>query len=52
MSFDITLQENIGNEIGLGIKTFNVVTLNITNGLLKKGDYYIPVEHILFIKEI
>ena len=52
MVFQITLKDNIGNEINKGIKTFNVTTLNITDGLLKKGSYYIPVNHILFIEEV
>jgi hypothetical protein len=54
--FKITLKHDIGNEIsnitGQGIKTFNVATLDINNGLLKKGNYYIPIQHILFIEEV
>lgn len=50
--FKITLLDNIGNEIGKNVKTFNVSTLEINNGLLKKGNYYIPIEHILFIEEV
>lgn len=56
MTFEIHLKKQIGNEIGFilgeGFKIVYVSTLNITDGLLKKGDYYIPIEHILFIKEI
>lgn len=52
MVFIVTLKEHIGNEINKGIKTFNVSTLEINNGLLKKGSYYIPVNHILFIEEV
>jgi len=50
--FKVTIKENIGNEIDRDVKTFNVSTLEINNGLLKKGNYYIPIEHILFIEEV
>jgi len=33
-------------------KQFNTATLNITDGLLSKGNYKIPIEHILFIHEV
>lgn len=56
MSFEIYLKKEIGNEIGYilgeGFKTVTVSTLDISDGLLKKGSYYVPVEHILFIKEV
>lgn len=56
MSFTIYLKKTEGNEIsgilGMGIKQFSVTTLNITDGLLKKGNYYLPVCHILFIEEV
>jgi len=56
MAFVVYLKETEGNEISnileTHIKKFNVATLEISNGLLKKGSYYIPVEHILFIKEV
>jgi len=55
MSFIIYLKEDIGNQISAildePIKEITVTTLNISDGLLKKGNYYIPLEHILFIKE-
>lgn len=50
--FQVTLKDEIGNEIDKGIKTFNVTTLEIDKGLLKKGDYYIPITHILYIEEV
>ena len=56
MSFDVYLKKTEGNQIseilGTGIKKFNVNTLSIQNGLLTKGSYQIPIEHILFIKEV
>jgi len=56
MAFKVYLRKDVGNQISLilaeGIKEFTVNTLEISDGLLKKGSYYIPVEHILFIKEI
>ena len=55
MAFEITLKDDIGNEISLYRdlpKQITVPTLDINNGLLKKGSYYIPIDHILFIEEI
>lgn len=56
MSFKIYIRDSIGNEIQMiapGLpKIFNVAMLNITDGMLVKGNYRIPVEHILFIQEI
>lgn len=55
MTFDIYLKKDIGNEISYRVavgKKFNVATVSIQDGLLKKGSYYIPVDHILFIKEV
>ena len=56
MPYVVYLKENEGQQINnileLNLKSFNVSTLDISNNLLKKGNYYIPVEHILFIKEI
>jgi len=56
MAFEIYLKKEIGNQIGAilgeGFKVVTVASLTINDGLLKKGDYYIPVEHILFIKEV
>jgi len=56
MVFEIYLKDDIGNQIATilneEIKVTTAPTLDITDGLLKKGKYYIPVEHILFIKEI
>jgi len=56
MSFIIYLKDDIGNEISAildePIKEITVSTLSINDGLLKKGNYYIPLEHILFIKEV
>lgn len=56
MSYIVYIKDNIGNMIG-GIdqnlpKQFTTGTLQITDGLLKKSNYLIPVEHILFIEEI
>lgn len=56
MSFVIYLKKEIQNEISTYIsevsKIITVSNLNISDGLLKKGNYYIPIEHILFIKEV
>lgn len=56
MTYTVYLKKQEGNEIstilGQGVKKFDVATLTISSGLLKKGDYYIPIEHILFIKEV
>jgi len=56
MPFKIYIRDDIGNQI-CNInqdlpKIFNVTTLNITDGMLVKGDYRIPIEHILFIQEV
>ena len=56
MSFKIYIRDYAGNEIadidpGLP-KIFNTAQLNITDGMLVKGNYRIPIEHILFIQEI
>jgi hypothetical protein len=56
MPFEIILKEDIGNQIAdllkEKIKTTMVNQLTINNGLLKKGNYYIPLCNILLIKEV
>lgn len=55
MTFEIYLKKELGNDIAQYVdvgKMFAVTTLNITDGLLKKGAYQIPIEHVLFIKEV
>jgi len=56
MVFEIYLKDEIGNQIAQHLdelpKVVTVASLTINDGLLKKGNYYIPVEHILFIEEI
>ncbi len=56
MSFKIYIRDEIGNEIhkvdAALPKVFNSANLNITDGMLVKGNYRIPVEHILFIQEV
>ena len=56
MSFNIYLSKPyyalIYEITGKSVKKFNVPTLDINNGLLRKNNYYIPVEHILFIEEV
>jgi hypothetical protein len=56
MPYEIQLKIDIASELelmfGLEVSSFTVQDLTINNGLLKKGNYYIPVEHILFIKEV
>jgi len=56
MAYKVYLKDNIGNELAGYIedlpKAFITSTLQITDGLLKKGIYQIPVEHILFIEEV
>lgn len=55
MSFEIYLRDDIGNQISGFVdvgKKFTVTTLDLNEGLLKKGSYRIPIEHILFIKEV
>jgi len=56
MPFEIYLKTEIAFQINhyenIDGHTVTVNTLDITDGLFKKGDYYIPIDHILFIKEI
>lgn len=56
MAFEIYLKKEIGNQIGELFtelpKKITVTTLTISDGLLKKGNYQIPIEHILVIKEV
>ena len=56
MTFIITIKKEIQNEVSTYLedvtKQITVTTLNISDGLLKKGSYYIPVSHILFIEEV
>jgi len=56
MPFEIHLKDEIANDIAailnVGFKPITVSTLNISDGLLTKGNYKIPVEHILFIEEV
>jgi len=56
MSFKIYIRDDIGNHITAIDedlpKIFNVISLNITDGMLIKGKYRIPLEHILFIQEV
>jgi hypothetical protein len=56
MSFIIYVKKEIGNNISrylnIPIKQFTTETLDISNGLLTKGAYKIPIEHILFIEEV
>jgi len=56
MAFEIYIKKDVGNQIsnilGIGLKKFEVATLDINFGLLKKGNYQIPIEHILFVKEV
>jgi len=55
MAFTVYLKKDLGQQInnilGTNVKVTTVATLNISDGLLKKGNYYIPVENILFIEE-
>ena len=56
MSYKIYLKDDIANEInnkiGSNVKEFTVTDLVITNGLIHKGSYSIPIQSILFIEEI
>lgn len=57
MPFEIYIKKEIANEISQIVEEVNrdkivVATLDITYGLLTKGNYKIPLNHILFIKEI
>lgn len=56
MAYVVYIKDNVGNMIGEIDadlpKHFTVQTLQIANGLIKKGNYYLPVEHILFIHEV
>jgi hypothetical protein len=63
MAYEIYLKKGLQNEIAIYLehlsqpdpavsKKIEVPTLNINNGLLKLGIYQIPLENILFIKEI
>lgn len=59
MAYDIYIKDEIKNEIaqilGVGSTIPQKITtgaLNVNNGILKIGNYHIPREHILFIKEV
>lgn len=56
MPYEIHLKEDYGNRISdilkIPIKKISVPTLTISNGLLQKNNYYIPLDNILFIKEV
>ena len=56
MVFTVYLKDDIGNQLGellgKGMKSFNVGTLSISDGLLTKGDYRIPINHILLVVEV
>lgn len=56
MAFEIYIKKEIQNEIAIYIddvnKKITLQNLNISDGLLTAGSYKIPVEHILFIKEV
>lgn len=61
MVFEVHLKKECGNEINSHLsehgdimvgKHFNVTALNITDGLLKKGNYYLPLSCIIYINEV
>lgn len=56
MSFEVYLIGSFWNDIQKIIdmekQPITVSTLVINDGLLKKGDYYVPIDKILFIKEV
>lgn len=56
MSFDVYLKKDVSNEIANKLNEIpdkiTVSSLTIVNGLLQKGNYYIPIGNILFIKEV
>lgn len=56
MAFKIYIRDDIGNKVravGPDLpKVLSVQNLNITDGMLIKGNYRIPIAHILFIQEI
>jgi hypothetical protein len=56
MAFTIHIKEEIGNQIserlGNNYKTVTSSSLTITDGFLIKGNFRIPIEHILFIEEV
>lgn len=56
MSFVVYIKDNIGNMVSAIDpnlpKVFTTSTLQITDGMLVKGNYRLPVEHILFIHEV
>ncbi len=56
MAFKIYIKDNIGNMIHQHLngipKIIEVQNLTITDGMLIKGNYRIPIDHILFIQEI
>jgi len=55
MTFTVYLKTDEGNQISnilsSNIDTFQCAVVEITDGLLKKGKYYVPLGNILFIKE-
>jgi len=55
MPFNIYLRDNIGNEITQFLDIPKLITVNeltITDGMLIKGNFRIPIHHILFIWEV
>jgi len=50
MSFEIYPDQEICNVIGKSIVT--VDTISVQDGYITVGNYYVPLGHILFIKEI
>ena len=55
MAFEIYLKKQEGNEINAFLdigKKVTVQNYTITNGLLEVGNYKLPIDNILFIKEI
>ena len=54
MPFNVYLRDSIGNQVSaFGLpKVFTTPTLDISDGLLTKGAYKIPLSHILIIEEV
>jgi hypothetical protein len=58
MTFIVYIKDDIGNQISkvtgqpLKILSFDELSWDITGNFLIKGDYRLPREHILFIKEV
>ena len=50
MAYEIVLVQEIANEVGQ--RKVTVQTLDVVAGCLHVGSYYVPLNAILFVKEV